>query len=151
MVKRRIQIMDDAISSAKIEDGAIATADIADSAISTAKIADSAVTTAKIADDAVTPAKIDEDAAFSFTSTSSTFGKVPGFLEVAEVVVSDAAAGSNNFTWPITFSGTPTATVTRVTSSTASYVAAVDGVTTTGGTLVTDTAGTYNIIGVYYP
>ena len=55
-------LVDSAVTSAKIADGTIQTADIADSQITSAKIADGAVATADIANDAVTADKIADDA-----------------------------------------------------------------------------------------
>lgn len=52
------KVNNNAITTAKIVDGTIATADIADNAITTAKIIDATIATADIADNAITSAKI---------------------------------------------------------------------------------------------
>ena len=56
---KSIQIVDGAITRAKIEDAAIGTAQIDDAAITSAKIAEAAIGTAQIGDAAITSAKIE--------------------------------------------------------------------------------------------
>jgi len=82
------------------------------------RIMDSAVDSDKIAADTIVPADIDETVAYNFSSTSGTFGRLRADQQMAEVVV-NAVAGANNFSFPFTFAGAPTCTVTKVTSSTA--------------------------------
>jgi len=119
--------------------------------ITRVKLFENSVDTTKIAADTIIPADIDETRAYNFTNTSSTFGKLPGGLEIDAITITNAAAGANNFSFNITFSSPPVCVATRVTTSTAQYAVAFDSVTTTGGTLYTDTAGTYYIIAVNRP
>ena len=74
-------LVDSAVTSAKIADGTIQTADIADSQITSAKIADGAVATADIANDAVTADKIADDAV--------------GSAQIADDAVVQAAIANN--------------------------------------------------------
>jgi len=55
----------DSVTSAKIVDGTIATADIADDAVTQAKVADDAIGTDQISDGSITAAKLASGAAFS--------------------------------------------------------------------------------------
>ena len=55
-------IVDDAVTNAKLADDAVDTAEIVDDAVTNAKLADDAVDTAEIVDDAVTNAKLADDA-----------------------------------------------------------------------------------------
>jgi hypothetical protein len=57
-----LNIIDNAITTAKIDDAAVTTAKINDGAVTTAKIVDSNVTTAKINDSAITEAKLADNA-----------------------------------------------------------------------------------------
>jgi len=131
LVVRRVRILDDAVDETKIATGA--------------------VKVAEVASDSVGADELIETDAFNFSNTSSTFGRLLGVQQIAEVKVTDASAGANNFTFPITFAGVPTVAVTKETTSTASYVATVSGLTTTGGTLNVDSAGTYHIVAIYHP
>ena len=79
-------LVDSAVTSAKIADGTIQTADIADSQITSAKIADGAVATADIANDAVTADKIADDAVGSAQIADDA---------VVQAAVADNAIGTN--------------------------------------------------------
>ena len=89
-------LVDSAVTSAKIADGTIQTADIADSQITSAKIADGAVATADIANDAVTADKIADDAVGSAQIADDAVGSAQIADDaVVQAAVADNAIGTN--------------------------------------------------------
>jgi len=81
------------VTSAKIVDGTIATADLADDAVNQAKIADDAVGTAQIADDAVGSAQIADDAVVQAAIANNAVGtdQIADSAVTAAKLSSDAA------------------------------------------------------------
>ena len=86
-------LVDSAVTSAKIADGTIQTADIADAQITSAKIADGAVATADIANDAVTADKIADNAVVQAAIADNAVGtnQIADSAVTAAKLSSDAA------------------------------------------------------------
>jgi len=145
--------MDDAIDEHKIVAGAVKVAEVASDSVGADEMIETDAfnltstsgTFGGVISRATQPSHID------FTSTSGTFGRLRGDQQIAEVIVTAGAAGANNVSWPFTFAGAPTVTITQETSSTAAYAAAIEAVTTTGATMNLSTAGTYHLVAIYHP
>ena len=84
-------LVDSAVTSAKIADGTIQTGDIADAQITSAKIADGAVATADIANDAVTADKIADNAVVQAAIADNAVGT----NQIANSAVTAAKLGSD--------------------------------------------------------
>jgi len=135
MAIRRVQIMDDAINSAKISADTVVAADIAAGGVSTSELASTCVTAAKIASTTITKSQI-----------SPT-----GFLQAW--TVNDVGTTSTARSYPGgNFTTAPIITYGIVDNTgTATINVALTSISASSYTLYADTAGTINLIAVLNP